>query len=255
MLSIPLQGLSLHIDPSLTMEPHHTTQNPHLASILQDLAQFTQSASRNQCQPPEAAPTSSSNAVHAASVAKRTSGPSLVTPTQDPRKRPTTPQADSSGITEWSPAVKYVMNTLSKNSETTSKIKRLIKNQHDNERQWWAGREALIAKHKGRVESKKKADDLLRSLGGSNGHGAEISSSTVVEEKAELERYDKKVYAALGEMVAATDRELTMLRVPFFAIKHDLVQKSKGSNGVLSKTELVELQKKMLQLLEDSFGD
>lgn len=147
------------------------------------------------------------------------------------------------------------MNTLSKNSDSSSKIKRLIKNQHDNEKQWWAGREALIAKHKGRVESKKKADDLLRSLGGANGHGVGTSSSTAAEEKAELERYDKKVYAALGQMVAAMDRELTMLRVPFFAIKHDLVRKTEGSDGALSKAKLLELQKKMLQLLEDLFGE
>jgi Protein of unknown function (DUF2458) len=157
-------------------------------------------------------------------------------------------------ITEWPPAVKYVMKTLSQNPEASLKIKRLIKNQHDNERQWWAGREALIAKHKGRVENKKKANDLLRSLGATNGRSARESSSTAQEEKAELERYDKKVYAALGQMVAAMDRELTTLRVPFFAIKHELVQ-AEGGGGVLSKTELMELQMKMLQLLQDSFAD
>ena len=144
---------------------------------------------------------------------------------------------------------------MAKNAETTSKMKRLIKNQHDNERQWWAGREALLAKHKGRGESQKKADDLLRSLGAANGHGVGEPSSTAVEEKAELERYDKKVYAALGQMTAAIDRELTMLRAPFFAIKHDLVQETEKSDGVLTKMKLLELQKKMLQLLEDLFGD
>ena len=147
------------------------------------------------------------------------------------------------------------MNALSKHPETTCKIKRLIKNQHDNERQWWAGREALLAKHKGRVESKKKADDLLRSLGAANGYDAGGSSSSAAEEKAELERYDKKVYAALGQMTAAIDRELTMLRVPFFAIKHDLVSKAEETKGVLNKTKLIEMQQKMLQLLEDLFAD
>jgi Protein of unknown function (DUF2458) len=147
------------------------------------------------------------------------------------------------------------MNSLSKNPETTSKIKRLIKNQHDNERQWWAGREALLAKHKGRAESKKKADDLLRSLGATNSCGTGGSSSSAVEEKAELERYDKKVYAALGQMTAAIDRELTVLRVPFFAIRHDLVSKAEEVNGLLNKAKLIELQKKMLHLLEDLFAD
>lgn len=147
------------------------------------------------------------------------------------------------------------MNTLSQNPEASAKMKRLIKNQHDNERQWWAGREALIAKHKDRVENKKKADDLLRSLGAARSYGISNPPSTAAEEKAEVERYDKKVYTALSEMVAAIDRELTTLRVPFFAIKHELVQKAGGAEGVLCKAELVELQKKMLQLLQDLFGD
>lgn len=146
------------------------------------------------------------------------------------------------------------MKNLSQNPEASSRIKRLIKNQHDNERQWWAGREALIAKHMGRGENQKKASDLLRSLGSTNIQGTGGSSSTAEEEKAELERYDKKVYTALGQMVAAMDTELTTLRVPFFAIKHDLVQ-TEGRDGILSKKELIELQKKMLQLLQDSFGD
>jgi hypothetical protein len=237
------------------MEPYHGTQNPHLASILQNLAQFTQPATRSQVQTPETAVTAPTGVANDVSATGHRTGSSLAAPSQDPRRRSTTPQPDSSIITEWSPAVKYVMNTLSKNLESTSKIQRLIKNQRDNERQWWAGRQALVTKHKARVGSKKKADDLLRSLGAANGHGLGELSSTVVEEKAELERYDKKVYTALGQMVAATDRELTMLKVPFFAIKHDLVQKTEGADGLLSKDKLVELQKKMLQLLEDLFGD
>jgi Protein of unknown function (DUF2458) len=238
------------------MEPYLSTQNPQLASILQNLAQFTQPANPGQGQqkigPVLPAP---STAAYTSPATVQPRSSSLAAPSLDPRRRSTTPQPDSSGISEWSPAVKYVMNVLSKNAESSSKIKRLIKNQHDNEKQWWAGREALVAKHNGRVESKKKADDLLRSLGAANGHGAKDLMSTAVEERIELERYDKKVYAALGQMAAAIDRDLTMLKVPFFAIKHDLVQKTKGSDGVLTKAQLIELQKKMLQLLEDSFGD
>jgi hypothetical protein len=237
------------------MEPHQASQNPQLASILQNLAQLTRPIARSPDQLPAALPSASVPHPYAASAPAQLSASSLSAPTQDPRRRPTTPQPESSSITEWPPAVKYVMNTLSKNLETTCKIKRLIKNQHDNERQWWAGREALLAKHKGRVESKKKADDLLRSLGATNGYDARGSSSSAAEEKAELERYDKKVYAALGQMTAAIDRELTVLRVPFFAIRHDLVSKAEEANGVLNKIKLMELQKKMLQLLEDSFGD
>lgn len=232
------------------------TRNPHLASILQNLAQFTQPAAQNQVAVRDNAIQIPRHVENNVLAAAQSTGPQLAPPTQDPRRRPTTPQPDSSRITEWPPAVKYVMNTLSQNPEASSKIKRLIKNQHDNERQWWTGREALVAKHRDREASKKKADDLLRSLGVARAPTVNTPSSTAEEEKAELERYDKKVYAALGQMVAAMDKELTSLRVPFFAIKHELVKKSEGTaEGELGKGELVELQKKMLQFLQDLFGD
>lgn len=32
---------------------------------------------------------------------------------------------------------------------------------HEHERQWWAGREALIEKQKARVDGQKKLDDVL----------------------------------------------------------------------------------------------
>jgi Protein of unknown function (DUF2458) len=251
------------------MDPHGP-RNPHLASILQNLAQFTKSSppiQQHETQSPDNTLAVHSNALANGSVQIQPTGSSLAAPrTPDPRLRSTTPQPDSSKIVDWPPAARYVMHTLSKNAETCSKIKRLIKNQHDNERQWWAGREALIAKHRARGASKKRADELLRSLSGApaaapakeeEGKG-EASPTTTEEEKAELERYDRKVYAALGQMVAAMDRELTGLRAPFFAIKHELVQEEKdgnGKGGTITKAELMELQKKMLGLLQDLFGD
>jgi Protein of unknown function (DUF2458) len=234
------------------MDSHATTQNPQLASILLNLAQFTRPAAQSQ---PRAPDNVNPNQPSTSLPPGKPDISSLAPPSQDPRRRSATPQPDSSSITEWPAAVKYVMNTLSQNQETSSKIKRLIKNQHVNERQWWAGREALVAKHENRVESTKKANDLLRSLGGMNGRAEATPSPGAEEEKAELNRYDKKVYAALGQMVAAMDRELTGLRVPFFAIKHDLVGISGGAEGMLSKVELMELQRKMLQFLEDLFGE
>ncbi|KDE78431.1 hypothetical protein AO1008_04643 [Aspergillus oryzae 100-8] len=41
------------------------------------------------------------------------------------------------------------------------KIRFLIQRQHDHERQWWAGREALVRKQKARVEKKKELDAVL----------------------------------------------------------------------------------------------
>ncbi len=77
----------------------------------------------------------------------------------------------------------------------------------------------------------------------------------------ELEAYDKKVYAGLMAMAADFDKQLRGLGVPFYAIKHELVileegkEKAGAMKGRLDKGELRDLQKRMLQLLEDLFGE
>lgn len=86
-----------------------------------------------------------------------------------------------------------------------------------------------------------------------------------------MKRYDIKVYRASVEMARAMDGELRNLGVPFFAIKHELVatgrppglssgRDGKGGNGAvekgyLEKEELIKLQRKMLELLEDLCKD
>ena len=149
------------------------------------------------------------------------------------------------------------MNHVSQSPELSAKIKRLIKNQHDNEKQWWAGREALLTKHRERAEGEKKVEDILKSLGRSSSENDhQTPPSTSDRQQTELESYDKKVYAALGQMVMAMDKELTALSIPFFALRHDLVQDhSDASSGTVSKGEVSRMQKRMLELLQDLFGE
>ena len=77
----------------------------------------------------------------------------------------------------------------------------------------------------------------------------------------ELQAYDKKVYAGLLAMAADFDRQLRGLGVPFYSIKHELVileegkEKAGAIRGRLDRGELRELQKRMLQHLEDLFGE
>ena len=62
-------------------------------------------------------------------------------------------------------------------------------------------------------------------------------------------------------MQARFDKELRNLGVPFYAIKHDLVilesgkQKPGSVQGRIDTGELRELQKRLLQMLEDLFGE
>lgn len=88
---------------------------------------------------------------------------------------------------------------------------------------------------------------------------------TPEEDQKELDEYDKKVYRELVSVSRMLDRDLRSLRIPFFAIHYDLVSQSDSSSSSASVTaaegnstknritaqELGELQKRMLELLED----
>lgn len=171
-----------------------------------------------------------------------------------PKSRTMTPTPDASRITAWPAALKYVTKHIGPSEALGNKIRQLIAEQHKHEEQWWAGREAIINKHKSRVDKQQEAADLLQSLGGIPTTLRPINEGS---ERAELEGYDKKVYGELVKMTAAYDRQLRALGIPFYAIKHDLVifenDREQGGNARIDRGELRELQKRMLQHLQDLF--
>jgi hypothetical protein len=64
----------------------------------------------------------------------------------------------------------------------------------------------------------------------------------------------------MTKLATDIDRELRSMGVPFYAIKHELVilgeeNTGRALPGRLDKGELRELQKRMLQLLEDLFKE
>lgn len=177
----------------------------------------------------------------------------------EPRSSSSTPTVpDASTITTWPAALKHVTRHLVPNEQVAARIKHLISEQHKHERQWWAGREAIVARHEGRSGASQQVAALLKSLGGRD---VPVAPSDPSANQAELEAYDKKVYAGLTAMAADFDRQLRGLGVPFYAIKHDLVvlengpEKGGATKGRVDKGELRELQKRMLQTLEDLFND
>ncbi len=115
-----------------------------------------------------------------------------------------------------------------------------------------------MARQQGRSGTSQQVAALLKSLGGKE---VPMASSDPKTDQAELEAYDRKVYAGLTTMAADFDRQLRAIGVPFYAIKHDLVvleqgpEKTGAAKGRIDKGELRELQKRMLQTLEDLFGD
>ncbi|KAI1913111.1 hypothetical protein LOZ65_005868 [Ophidiomyces ophidiicola] len=172
---------------------------------------------------------------------------------------------DPRTITAWPTALKYVMKAVSHNETLQSRIRRLIRSQHDHEKKWWEAREALISKQTSRADKKKKLDEVLRSVGGAITTGPEIN--TPEDDAAEIKTYDAKVYKAMSDMSRALDVELRDLGVPFFAIRNDIIDQNSApddsgvpenpssagadKNGSIYLSELQVLRQRMLDLLED----
>jgi hypothetical protein len=88
---------------------------------------------------------------------------------------------------------------------------------------------------------------------------------TLEQDKAELDRFDLKVYKASQQMATAHNAELKRLGVPFFgvspkhvvanALQQAVAARDPLSQAMITEGELVELQKKMVQYLEDLYKD
>ncbi|PYH93508.1 hypothetical protein BO71DRAFT_450739 [Aspergillus ellipticus CBS 707.79] len=184
-------------------------------------------------------------------------------PTQtQPRPQPgPTPHAkpaeDTSTITAWPAALRYVMRTVAQSEEIQRRIRYLIQRQHDHEKQWWQGREALLRKQQARAGKKKELDAVLRSVGAPVDDSTQVS--TAEEDRAELTNYDAKVYKASRQMSEAMVAELRALRIPFFSIRNRFVSESStippvsdpGPQQTISRDALSGFQRRMLELLQD----
>ncbi|CAI7573213.1 unnamed protein product [Penicillium crustosum] len=192
-------------------------------------------------------------------------------PSEDPRPQPritrpsnSTSASDSSTITTWPAALKHVMRTVGQNEETQARIRGVIRSQHRHEQQWFQAREALLKQQQGRPEKQRELDAVLRSIGAPV---KEDDGSTEKEFAAEIATYDAKVHKAAVQMGDAIIAELRGLGIPFFTLRKELIEdnpsKIEGSQprnqtestgtsaSPIAKSELVNLQQRMLELLED----
>ncbi|KAM0153363.1 hypothetical protein ACHAQE_007693 [Botrytis cinerea] len=174
---------------------------------------------------------------------------------------------DPATIIDWSAGLRCVMRTMNKHDHVLQEIRKMIKVQHEHEEQWWKSREALIERQAARKEGQKKLEEVLKAVGGATSSGA---SNTSPEELArELETFDMKVYKAQTQMVREMNGKLRNLGIPFFGTKSELVRipgkhdatnragtaSTEGEKDMIDEDELVELQKKMLNILEDMCND
>lgn len=171
---------------------------------------------------------------------------------------------DPATIIDWSSGLRCVMKTVAKHENVLQEVRKMIKVQNEHEEQWWKGREALIERQKARKEGQRKLDEVLKAVGGATGTGA---SNTSPEELArELETFDMKVYKAQTQMVKEMNGRLRNLGVPFFGTKSELIRVEgkdgsmesldvKDKDGTIDEAELMELQRRMLSILEDLCTD
>lgn len=192
---------------------------------------------------------------HKANYANRTATNQLKTsvPDRSASATPTKTLSDSSSITTWPAAIKFVSKYLINDENAITRIKHLLSEQHQHEQQWWKQRQEIVTRHQNRAGSQTQVADILKELGGLTVPIAKVDEAA---DQHELDAYDRKVYKSMVQMVANCDSQLRKTGVPFFSIKHALVVSDKDTSlNKLDKGELRELQKRMLQHLEDLLSE
>ncbi|KAF3491120.1 uncharacterized protein GIQ15_00637 [Arthroderma uncinatum] len=246
---------------------------PDLAAILKTLSSFNtpqtgQSQTPNTSLPPNDSRHDNHSRILASNQPTRNPGhraPQELAAASSRQASGFGPQSKSSvdpyTITTWPAAIKCVMKTVAQNETVQYRIRRLIATQHEHEKNWWQGRQRLLAKQKARVGNQKKLDEVLRAVGGKVTN--QPHEAAPQEDELEIKHYDDKVYKASTEMSKALDSELKALGIPFFAIKQDLIRPSpsdgsskpedvnSSTDNCITPEEATVLRQRMLELLQD----
>lgn len=137
---------------------------PNLAAVLQTLAAYAPppqaSLEEGEYDPSESYPSAISFSAPQQLPLTPNHPPSQPTIRQSHSALLPSP-ASSILITTWPSALRHTMALLSNSPSMNQRIKRLINTAHEHERQWWQGREALIAKLGSREEGRKKLEGVL----------------------------------------------------------------------------------------------
>ncbi|KAJ4349838.1 uncharacterized protein N0V89_008457 [Didymosphaeria variabile] len=175
------------------------------------------------------------------------------------RSQTSTLVIDPATITEWKHGLRCVNKIATQNLTFVPAIQKLMAEQARNVKDWESGRQRLIDEQAIKRENEKTHLAVL-SLPGMGEKIAPLRTDVV--EKEELEQYGKKVYRACQRMVESHSAVLKGLGVPFFGLRPEFLRaegSEEGDDGEekkkVTKEELLELQRKMLNHLMELYGD
>ncbi|KAJ4993095.1 hypothetical protein SVAN01_01447 [Stagonosporopsis vannaccii] len=181
-------------------------------------------------------------------------------PVPKPQARSSTPLIDPATIIDWKQGLRCVSKIAAQNPQFAVSVRKLIKDQEGNVKQWEAGRTRLIEE-----QAMKKENEHT--------HRAALSLPGLLEntpilrtperEQEELDQYDAKVYRASKAMVESQSSSLKVLGVPFFGVRPHLLASedeeidtnAEGTPTKIAQSQVLELQRRMLTHLLDLYGD
>lgn len=177
--------------------------------------------------------------------------------------RISTPTIDPTTIIEWKHGLRCVNKLAAQNPSFVPSIQKLMKDQERNIKDWEAGRQRLIEDQTIKRENEKTHRAAL-SLPGLLENTAPLR--TPEREAEELAQYDQKVYRACRRMFELQSAQLKSLGVPFFGVRLDLLlpddsmsedmrNGNEETRKGITKKELLELQRKILNHLMELYGD
>ncbi|KAF3034839.1 hypothetical protein E8E11_001928 [Didymella keratinophila] len=177
-----------------------------------------------------------------------------------PQIRSSTPLIDPATIIDWKQGLRCISKIAAQNPQFSISVRKLIKDQEGNVRQWEAGRQRLIEEQALKKENEQthRAALLLHGL---------LENTPVLRtperEHEELNQYDAKVYRASKAMVESQSSALKVLGVPFFGVRPHLLASNDetiplaadGTPTKITQAQILELQRRILTHLLDLYGD
>ncbi|KAE9966377.1 hypothetical protein BLS_007041 [Venturia inaequalis] len=241
-----------HTDSSEKATGEMSSAAPDLGALLAELAKYSSAPKPAAEQQPQ------QSASHQAFSADRNLDPRQHAVYSEQQTK--SPLIDPSTILEWPLGLRCVNKLSAQNPNFGPTVKVMISDQARNVQQWWTDREGLLKVQAGRKESVRQLNETLKAVGGSP-----TWAPTPEEDKAELDKFDLKVYNASRKMSEHHSAELKRLGVPFFGVNpkfiimNEIQQLAATSDplsqATITEAELIDLQRRMIQYLEDLYKD